>query len=633
MKQRALDARKGLFLKIKRLSARPSAGRRISRLKAEWKRAMEVHSQKYSPAPPNCNPKTASSLHTAVISKYGLPDLSKSRMNKIYNFVLLLSIIIFYFLPLGESATGGRWGCLLSQPVTQVRVRSYPSQVSYSRFQVSIGGTGTDVAHSIVQTTDGGYALGGYTFSFGGGRAYIVKIDASGMIQWTRTFGGSAWPDDIGSVIQTSDGGYIAAGTSIFKLDKNGTLQWCKNFSGESYSVIQTSDNGYALAGYTDSLGAGQTDMFIVKLDSSGALQWARTVGCTGADYAYSIVQTSDGGYAVTGTGCSGIGLITVVKLNSLGSLQWARNFVGEDVSSIIQTADGGYAVAGRGSPEFPFYIVKLDSSGLLQWTRTVWLRDGNIAKSIIQTSDGGYAVVGYTHHIEGYPDWYIVKLDSTGMLQWSKVIGGGMEFGDGAYSIIKTIDGGYAVAGDKDSFEPAGDMYIVKYDSGWNTCGNNDSFVTSQSGTIDSIISVTPTVTSPTGFITPRTPVVGSGGSITAICVTGIQPISNKIPVSFKLYQNYPNPFNPVTKIKFDIPTPLNPPFAKGGTAKPGGFVKLTIFDILGREAAVLVNEELKTGTYEVTWDGENHSSGIYFYRMTTEDKLIDTKKLVLLK
>lgn len=542
-------------------------------------------------------------------------------MKKIHNLVLLFSIIIFNFLPFGE----GKWGCLYSQSVTQ-------SPITYTQFQVSIGGSGTDVAHSIIQTTDGGYALAGYTWSFGGGsNAYIVKIDASGMLQWTRILGGTGW-DDIASIIQTNDGGYIAAGSSIFKLDKNGTLEWCENISGWGNSIVQTSDNGYALAGYTDSFGAGQSDMFIVKLDSSAALQWARTVGGTGSDIAYSIIQTSDRGYAVAGISSLGIGLFTVIKLNDSGNLQWARTFVGTFPRSIIQTNDGGYAVVGRSPPTpYKFYIIKLGSTGELHWTRTVWLRDADIAKSIIQTTNGEYVVAGFTEYVEGYPDWYIVMLDSMGTLEWSRVVEGGAGLGDEAYSIIQTMDGGYAVAGVKDLFDPADDMYVVKYDSSWNTCGSNDSFVTSQFGILDTMSSVTPTVTSPTGFITPRTLVIGSGGTATMICVTGIQPISNKIPVSFRLYQNYPNPFNPITKIKFDVPH----------VGQSHVFdLRIIIYDILGREVTTLVDQELNSGTYEVKWDGTNYPSGVYFYRLEAEDasashstRFVETRKLVLIK
>jgi hypothetical protein len=127
--------------------------------------------------------------------------------------------------------------------------------------------------------------------------------------------------------------------------------------------------------------------------------------------------------------------------------------------------------------------------------------------------------------------------------------------------------------------------------------------------------------------------------GSIYKTTNGGLIPVSNistEVPKSFSLYQNYPNPFNPVTKIKFDIPTPPNPPFGKGGTAKPGGFVKLVIYDVLGREVEVLLNEGLQPGTYTVTWDASNFPSGVYFYKLTIDDAsapLSICKKMVLIK
>jgi hypothetical protein len=107
-----------------------------------------------------------------------------------------------------------------------------------------------------------------------------------------------------------------------------------------------------------------------------------------------------------------------------------------------------------------------------------------------------------------------------------------------------------------------------------------------------------------------------------------GINKISNEVPSSFKLEQNYPNPFNPTTKIKFDIAT-NNPPFNKGGQ---GGLITLKIYDILGREIQTLVNEKLNPGTYEVTFDGSNLASGIYFYQLKSGN-FIETKKMLLIK
>src|SRR5206468_2642505 len=183
--------------------------------------------------------------------------------------------------------------------------------------------------------------------------------------------------------------------------------------------------------------------------------------------------------------------------------------------------------------------------------------------------------------------------------LQWSRTVGG-TEY-DVAKSIIQTADGGYAVAGWIASGN--GDMYIVKLDASGNSCGNTTS-PPSQSGTGGTVTTPNPTVTTPNPTVTTPTPIVSSGGIVTTICVIGIQPISNEIPDSYKLYQNYPNPFNASSKIKFQI-------------AKLGE-VKLVIYDVLGHEVETLLDEPFNPGTYDVEWDATNFPSGIYFYSLT---------------
>ncbi len=243
---------------------------------------------------------------------------------------------------------------------------------------------------SLIQTSDGGYAIAGSTKSFGAGAwdVYVVKLDANGNLQWTKTIGGEK--DDYGrSLIQTSDGGYAIAGITysfgagyayvyVIKLDAHGNLQWTRTVGGpeseEGNSLIQTSDGGYAIAGFTQSFGAGGADVYVVKLDAKGNLQWTKTIGGKNADGGSSIIQTSDGGYAIAGyTESFGAGGadVYVVKLDAKGNLQWTKTIGGKYAdggSSIIQTSDGGYAIAGSttsfGAGEWDVYVVKLDRNG-----------------------------------------------------------------------------------------------------------------------------------------------------------------------------------------------------------------------------------------------------------------------------
>jgi hypothetical protein len=520
------------------------------------------------------------------------------------------------------------------------------------QFQRTVGGINVEIAKSIIRTTDGGYAVAGYTGSFGAGLydAYIVKLDGNGTLQWTRTVGGANF-EIAYSIIQTTDGGYAVAGETntfgaggydfyIVKLDGSGTLQWSKTIGGtnndNARSIIQTTDGGYAVAGSTNSYGAGLYDMYIVKLSSSGALQWNKTIGGANNDYGNSIIQSTDGGYAVAGEtnsfGAGGYDFF-IVKLDGSGTLQWSKTIGGandDQVYSIIQSTDGGYAVAGTtgsfGAGVYDMYIVKLSSIGALQWSRTVGGTSNEFANSIVQTTDGGYAVAGETGSFGGGVNFYILKLNTSGTLQWSRSVGGANN--ESASSMIQTTDGGFAAAGYTLSFGAGNDdFYIVKFDASANTCGNSSSpSPTSNSGGI--LGSPISTTTSPTPTVTSPSSLTSTGGTVTSICTfVGIQPISNEIPGSYELFQNYPNPFNPTTKIKFDLPkSNLTLSEAKGLN------IKLIIYDILGKEVAILVNQQLKLGTYEVEWDASNYPSGVYYYKFSSGD-FTETKKMVLIK
>ncbi len=179
------------------------------------------------------------------------------------------------------------------------------------------GGTGDDVGNSVQQTSDRGYIVAGFTSSFGAGHfdVYLIKTNASGDTQWTRTYGGTSWDWGL-SVQQTSDGGYIVAGfTSSFgagwddvyliKTNASGDTQWTRTYGGTGgdydQSVQQASDSGYIVAGITSSFGAGWEDVYLIKTNASGDKQWTRTYGTDSDDAGYSAQQTSDGGYIVTG--------------------------------------------------------------------------------------------------------------------------------------------------------------------------------------------------------------------------------------------------------------------------------------------------------------------------------------------
>jgi len=344
------------------------------------------------------------------------------------------------------------------------------------------------------------------------------------------------------SLIQTSDGSYVIAGFTrsfgageadvyVVKLDANGNLQWTTTIGGpeieEGVSLIQTSDGGYAIAGVTQSFGAGGYDVYVVKLDAKGNLQWTKAIGGPDYDQGFSLIQTSDGGYAIAGFTNSfgaGSGDVYVVKLDAHGNLQWTKTIGGKEDDkgySLIQTSDGGYAITGYtksfGAGGWDVYVVKLDANGNLQWTKTIGGPGNEIGFSLIQTSDGGYAITGPTYSFgAGGADVYVVKLNANGNLQWTTTIGGKEE--DVGFSLIQTSDGGYAIAGTTKSFGAGeADVYVVKLDKNGNACCAFSQ--TSQVGSGGRLgNSPTPSIGSG-GTLTSPTPSTSSGGTLTNHC------------------------------------------------------------------------------------------------------------------
>jgi hypothetical protein len=351
------------------------------------------------------------------------------------------------------------------------------------------GGTGDDLAYALVQTSDGGYALAGRTTSLGAGSDdfWLVKTDSAGNALWNKTYGG-AGDDEAYALVQTSDGGYALTGYTnsfgagdydfwLVKTDSTGNMQWNKTYGGTNreyaYALVQTSDGGYALAGCTYSFGAGSADFWLVKTDSTGNMMWNKTYGGTSYDLAYALVQTSDGGYALAGYANSfgaGSDDFWLVKTDSAGNMQWNKTYGGtilDEACALVQTSDGGYALAGRtasfGAGRTDFWLVKTDSTGNMQWNTTYGGTWDDVVFALVRTSDGGYALAGQTNSFgAGSDDFWLVKTDSAGNALWNKTYGG--TNGDYAFALVQTSDGGYALAGCTDSFGAGDyDFWLVK--------------------------------------------------------------------------------------------------------------------------------------------------------------------------
>ncbi len=325
-----------------------------------------------------------------------------------------------------------------------------------------------DYGQSVIQTSDGGYAIAGYTGSYEPLEidALLIKTDSEGNQLWNKTYG-ETFVDFAYSVVQTSpDGGYAVAGYKaegawLIKTDADGNHMWNKTY-GESggefgYSAIQTSDGGYAIAGSTWAYGAGSQDFWLIKSDADGNHMWNKTYGkdALSDEYGRSVIQTSDGGYAIAGYTYDWDwqeGSVWLVKTDSEGNQLWNQTYSSwlgdlDECYSVVQTSDGGYALAAD------YLLIKTDSEGNQLWNKTY----GAYTYSVVQTSpDGGYAVAGYSYYPTGTA--WLIKTDSEGNQMWNQKFGG--PGGEAFYSVVQTSDGAYVATGYTSSFG-AGDLDV----------------------------------------------------------------------------------------------------------------------------------------------------------------------------
>lgn len=362
-----------------------------------------------------------------------------------------------------------------------------PPEIEWSK---TFGGSGEeDGANFIQQTADGGYILAGWTLLPGVGAwdFWLVKIDSSGEEEWNKTIGGPA-DERAASVQETTDGGYVVVGSTdsyglggwdfwMVKTDDSGEEQWRKTFGGPdgdvAFSVQQTSDGGYIVAGWTMSYIAEGWDFWMVKTDDGGEREWSRIFGGAGDDGAFCVQQTSDGGYIICGgTESYGAGGedFWIVKTDDRGGEEWNKTFGGDDddaALSVQQTSDGGYIIAGwtksYGAGEEDFWLVKTDDVGEEQWSRTFGGPNNDRASFVQQTADGGYVIVGATESYgAGGRDFWIVKTDDRGEEEWNETFGGADN--DAALCVRQTSDGGYVIAGWTESYGAGGwDVWVIK--------------------------------------------------------------------------------------------------------------------------------------------------------------------------
>jgi hypothetical protein len=388
-------------------------------------------------------------------------------------------------------------------------------------FITTLGGSKNESAQAVVNTTDGGYAVLGHAQSMDGDVTnksnesydyWVLKFDTTNQLQWQKTYGGS--DDDIGSdLIQTSDGGYAVIGKSksddldvsenagfddfwVSKLDSSGSISWEYTFgfagSDTPYSIIQTNDNGYLLSGVLDvsasngqgdrnSIGSRHAggDYWVIKLNANGVKQWSNYYGGSFTDTAYDAIQTEDDGYIIIGSSDSddvdisnprGSYDFWVIKISDTGTLVWEKSFGGSEIDeahAISKTADGNYLIVGdtrssdldisQNNGAADLWVMKITPDGTLLWEKTLGGSSFDVGRSISKTQDNGFLISGSSRSTngnltsnKGQNDAWVVKINSSGNLEWQKTIGGSEV--DFFYDVVELNDQTIVAVGDSNS-------------------------------------------------------------------------------------------------------------------------------------------------------------------------------------
>ena len=536
---------------------------------------------------------------------------------------------------------------VLSAVMMLLNVQNSDSQVWVQRYNGTADSS--DYPNSITTDASGNVYVTGSSITYGG--AYYdmitIKYGSDGNIQWLQKYNGPADSTDSGNAIAVDASGNVYVTGSSFgtgtksdfitiKYNSSGVQQWAQRYNGptnetdNAYNLkIDASGNVY-VTGSSDN-GAAMNDYYTIKYNSSGMLQWAHRYNGTGSsfDSPSSLAVDNSGNVYVAGYS-SGVGTgydYVTIKYNSTGAIQWEQRYNGpgnstENVFSLKVDAGGNVYITGfsGGSGTGNDYAtIKYNSAGVQQWLQRYSgsANSNDVARSLILDDSGNVYISGFTTETSSGEDYTTIKYNSAGVQQWLQKYNGPANLNDEVYSMAIDPTGNIYVTGSSEGSGTGSDFATVKYNASgtqmWaqrynGPAGNTDE---ARSIAVDAAgyVYITGNSRSSTGI---------DFATIKYAQVMGIQNIGNELPENFSLGQNFPNPFNPVTNIRFNV--------AKSG------YVSIKVYDITGKVAAVLVNEELSAGVYNVDLNASMLSSGTYFYRMET-DNFISTKKMVLVK
>lgn len=459
---------------------------------------------------------------------------------------------------------------------------------------------------------------------------------------WTKTIGGIN-KDTGSSVKQTNDGGFIIAGTTnsfgagdydvyLIKTNEEGDTMWTRTYGGAfrdyGSEVQQTIDDGYIIIGATKSFNNNIDDLYLIKTDANGDILWTKVYGGLWGEVGSSIIQDSAGNYLATGYTMSfdpGNADVWVLKFNEFGDTLWTRRVGGDNTDygvSIKRCENGDYIITGYTqsfSSNHDIYLIRINPYGDTTWTNHYGGEGLDFGEDVLELDGGEFIIAGYTtsYGTDDY-DCYLVRVNAHGDTLWTKHYGG--EYDDKAYA-IQLFEDGIALAGyTHNAGSTERDALIIK------TNFDGDVIWTKTIGGLYNDWGLDIYKTDDNGLIlTGQFDKYGNGNhDVWLVRIDNLlMGVENEFwPIHYLLSQNYPNPFNPSTRISWQSPI--------------SGWQTLKVYDVLGNEVVTLVDENKPAGKYEVEFQStigiRRLASGVYFYRLYAGG-FIETKKMILIR
>ncbi|AXT57259.1 hypothetical protein D1815_16460 [Aquimarina sp. AD1] len=414
----------------------------------------------------------------------------------------------------------------------------FQGEIEWSK---TFGGSNEDSAVSVVETLDGGYAIAGFTQSLDGdiidktatdSDYWLLKLNQNGDLLWSKTYGGTN-EDSATKLIQATDGGFVIVGYSrsndedvstnaglqdlwMIKTNVTGEISWEKSFGfggiDQAFSVIQTANNGYFITGFIEAADIndrgkanknvttlhGGSSFWGIKLDAEGNQEWNHYFGGTGNDRGYDVIQTEDEGYIMIGssesidvniTNNNGSYDFWIIKINSEGALVWEKSFGGSQIDTsytIEATGDGKYIIVGdtRSNDGYitdakgvaDLWVIQIDTTGNLIWQKSIGGTEFDTGRGIHRMDDGNFILTGNTRSTDqdvsdnkGQADLWNIIINANGDILWNETTGGSAN--DIGFSCIQTSDKKIVVVGNSESNDfdipnnkGSKDLLIIKY-------------------------------------------------------------------------------------------------------------------------------------------------------------------------